>query len=312
MLALKEKLSLIDSLVEPGSKIAFFGYPTYLNIGDLLILEGTERFFACRNYSVTHRFSDKLCQELIPRNKLPELPAGTTLLLQGGGNFGDLYGSHQPSRQAVVERYPNHRVVLLPQTAYFQEPQILQASANLFRKHPDLHLLARDPKTAELFMDFSPNVYLCPDMAHMLWDFFPRNFKTDGGTLFLLRADTEAADWQQELDCPEKLDWPDLCTDRERSFSKKRIKRFEELNAQARWPWLPTLWLWRRCYRKVVARAVQRFLRHESVFTSRLHGHLLACLLGMSNTLLDNSYGKNRSYFQHWTRTVPGTQFLAP
>lgn len=41
------------------------------------------------------------------------------------------------------------------------------------------------------------------------------------------------------------------------------------------------------------------------VVTDRLHGHILSCLLGKPHVLLDNSYGKNGSFFKSWESDLP-------
>ena len=309
MQRLKERLAVIDQVVPPGSEIAFFGYPTYLNIGDLLIEQGTELFFRSRKYRVRARYSDKYCWQLLQRGRLPKLPHSVIIVLQGGGNFGDLYGMHQPTREALVKAYPGNRIVLLPQTAHFESQEKLRNSAACFRGHNDLHLFARDGRTADLLSAFSEKVQLCPDMAHMLWDMLPRH---SGGNdpLYLMRADDEAGSWQQSIHCPKSLDWKDLCTEQDVFVSKKRIKQWESFNASAPIPLLPTRWYWGRYARRLVGRAVTLFLAHDSVTTSRMHGHILACLLGMPNRLVDNSYGKNRRYFESWTSSVPGSALL--
>lgn len=309
MQGLKERLSVIDAVAPVGSEIAFFGYPTYLNIGDLLIERGTELFFSSRKYKVRARYSDKYCWQLLQRGALPKLPDNVIVVLQGGGNFGDLYGMHQPTREAIIQTYPHNRIVLLPQTAFFQSQENLQNAAAIFGGHKDLHLFARDAETAALLKGFSDHVQLSPDMAHMLWGQLPKHF---GGTapLYLMRLDGEAPSWQGLMNCPKSLDWKDICTEHEVFVSKQRIKQWESLNARAPLPFLPTHWYWTRYAQRLVRRAIALFLAHDSVTTSRMHGHILACLLGMPNTLLDNSYGKNRRYFETWTSNVPGTALL--
>jgi pyruvyl transferase EpsO len=37
------------------------------------------------------------------------------------------------------------------------------------------------------------------------------------------------------------------------------------------------------------------------VVTDRLHGHILSVLLGIPHVVLDNSYGKVRSFYETWT-----------
>jgi pyruvyl transferase EpsO len=39
------------------------------------------------------------------------------------------------------------------------------------------------------------------------------------------------------------------------------------------------------------------------VITDRLHGHILSLLLGIPHVLLDNSYGKVRSFYESWTKS---------
>jgi exopolysaccharide biosynthesis predicted pyruvyltransferase EpsI len=47
------------------------------------------------------------------------------------------------------------------------------------------------------------------------------------------------------------------------------------------------------------------------VVTDRLHGHILCLLLGIPHIVLDNSYGKLRSFDETWTRTSTLTHWAA-
>ena len=40
--------------------------------------------------------------------------------------------------------------------------------------------------------------------------------------------------------------------------------------------------------------------------TDKLHGHLLAALLGIPHVVLDNSYGKVSGTLEAWTAGLPG------
>jgi pyruvyl transferase EpsO len=148
-------------------------------------------------------------------------------------------------------------------------------------------------------------------MAHMLWGEWPA-YSQGAGCLYLMRSDGEAPFWQGDLEFPRTCDWKDLCTDWDLFVSKRRMRQWEIWNASAPFPVLPTRWYWNRHARKLVGRAVALFSAHASVTTSRLHGHLLACLLGKPNTLFDNSYGKNLNYHDTWTFRVKGVKLGAP
>ena len=54
-----------------------------------------------------------------------------------------------------------------------------------------------------------------------------------------------------------------------------------------------------------IGHMVAEFSRYSHVTSSRLHAHILSTLMGIPNTLIDNSYGKNSSYFEAWTHCIP-------
>jgi pyruvyl transferase EpsO len=53
-----------------------------------------------------------------------------------------------------------------------------------------------------------------------------------------------------------------------------------------------------------------QFRSHSAVLTNRLHGHILAVLLGIPHIFWPNSYHKNQSFYQTWTHIVPFCQFI--
>ena len=53
---------------------------------------------------------------------------------------------------------------------------------------------------------------------------------------------------------------------------------------------------------KLCHRAAEYFNQYAEIETNRLHGHILSCLLTKKNTVIDNSYGKNFTYLEQWTK----------
>jgi pyruvyl transferase EpsO len=49
--------------------------------------------------------------------------------------------------------------------------------------------------------------------------------------------------------------------------------------------------------------------KYNKIYTTRLHGAILCCLLGKPFVLFDNSYGKNRSFFETWLSDLDGAEF---
>ncbi len=92
--------------------------PDQPNVGDQLIYEGEMAFLQRFNYKLIYEAADKYEEH----NKIPE---DCTILFHGGGNFGDLYRSHQKSRLGVIEKFCNHKIIIFPQTVYYRNIQNL-------------------------------------------------------------------------------------------------------------------------------------------------------------------------------------------
>ncbi|WP_026871629.1 polysaccharide pyruvyl transferase family protein [Inquilinus limosus] len=305
---LKDRLSVIDKYIEPGSKVIYIDYPMHLNVGDILILKGTEAFFKDRKYDVVGRYSTFGFPE--DADRFPQISKDTTIVLHGGGNFGDIYQSHQVLRRKVVEHYPDNRIVVFPQTLFFSDETELRRTAEVFSRHRDLHFFARDQRTYDVFRrEFSNTVEMCPDMAHFLWRSFP--VKTYGAaaaklkTLWMIRRDVEQSDLPEQFrgTVERAVDWEDLCTGPDR-FLTRLILKADRINARVGRKRFPTDIAWYRFTDALVARLNRQILQHDRIVTSRMHGHILGCLLGMKTTLLDNSYGKNSTYYRAWTNRV--------
>ena len=162
MYVLKAKLVKILDFIEDKNDVIFVDYPIYHNVGDLLIMLGTLEFFKNNKINVRlHLSASNLNLSKVVSSK-------TTIICQGGGNFGDLYHTHQNVRELLVRSFPNNKIIILPQTAFFNSMENQKKSQELFNQHNDIVMFARDEKTHEIFKQFSEKAYLMPDMAHEL------------------------------------------------------------------------------------------------------------------------------------------------
>ncbi|MBP2167480.1 pyruvyl transferase EpsO [Erwinia toletana] len=304
---------MIDSVVPRGSKVVYLDIPLHLNVGDLLIYKGTEQFFKEQNYKVLARRTDKSSLKYVEETR--SLPADTIILLHGGGNFGDLYVHHQRLREAVVKKFPNNKVVFLPQTLHFEDHDELVKSGNIIRSHKDLTIFCRDERSFKIFKEhFCDNVVMCPDMAHALWGVFPNQERASvpNETLWMIRKDIEGGKVSGDIDLPsanEYEDWEDICSDKDRKMLKM-LERTERINKTFSSGLIGTSSIWENYTDKLVTRVNNYFMSYDTVVTSRMHGHILCCLLGVKTKLLDNSYGKNSGYYQAWTKDVPECELI--
>jgi hypothetical protein len=309
LISLKQELKKIVELINKEDAF-YFDYPMHLNVGDLLIYAGTEAFF--KEYNINIRL--RRCLQTFDINEVKRnITKNTTIICHGGGNLGDLYPLLQKLREELVINFPNNRIILLPQTGYFSNQDEMKKSAAIFSAHKDCHLFARDLPTLELLKNFSDKVILCPDMAHQLYGEFPLKNKVESlekNKLYFLRKDIEASQLEKNIESTLSAsavvkDWDDIVTSNDimyaRIYSKlARISNISHLSIFKD----KINDLWYKHTLNIIERARNEFMKYDLVVTSRLHGHIFSCLLGIPNQVCDNSYGKNLGYYNQWTKDI--------
>lgn len=292
--------------------VVFLDYPVYNNVGDLLIMLGTRAFIRRHGLGLgmaAHHGN-------LPPRARAGIPKGATILMQGGGNFGDLHPNHQPFRERVLGEYPDHKVVVLPQTLHWRDPDGMARFAATHGRHQDFTLLVRDRPSLELGRRHlgEGRVHLFPDMAHQLWpelhDDPARRPPTAASTLLFIRDDAESGavpdllkaraarfvDWQQVVPPSLRL--------QSRAFTAlARVEAGLGRNLGLAEPYF-------RQARARVGEIVARLDPHDLWVTSRLHTMILGFLLGKPLVVVDNSYGKLGGYLEAFGQHLRPTTLL--
>lgn len=305
MYALKNELLKILDFIEDKEDVVFVDYPLHHNIGDLLILLGTISFFENNSLNVkSHLSTYNTNIELLSKQITPK----TTILCHGGGNFGDIYPIHQNLREQIIESFPNNRVIILPQTACFNSIESQDKSQGVFKKHDNIVMFARDKKTHEMFKQFSNKAYLMPDMAHELYGTLPKS-NTLAGKFYFLRNDIEKTPLpvklQQKVQNQDYYDWSDLL-DKTDSLAAYAVMKMIRVNSKLKSNILDEMIfkVWKAHTKALTLRMAKKFSIYNRVITSRLHGHILSCLVDVPSVIIDNSYGKNTAYYELWTERL--------
>jgi len=293
---LKGRLSGLLSFLPVERPLVYLDYPVHLNFGDLLIMKGTEQFFADCGHRIEARAAYmNFCDSLKGR-----ITGDTIIVMHGGGNFGDLYPVHQRFREQIVRQFPDNRIVVLPQSVYFSCAGALEQSAEVFRAHGDVVLCLRDHASVRrVGTRFTHNTVLMPDMAHQLWHGLDPEPIANGRTLALMRRDLEMS--QDQARCAQvsdPKDWLDFiprwsC----RIFG--RILRLHELEGRYGRR-LGAQRVWFRYSDILHTHMEKQFRAYGEVVTSRLHGMIFAALLDKPVCYADNSYGKLTGYANTW------------
>lgn len=257
--------------VGPGDPYALVDFPDHANVGDSAIwlgeiamlrgITGHEPAYV----STWHDFDAEAFRRACPTG---------TLFLHGGGNLGDIWPHHQQFREHILATVRDRAVVQLPQSIHFRNPDGVARFAGLATEHPDFTLYVRDrPSLDFASARLSCPTHLAPDSAFALGH--QSRAPADCDVLMLLRTDDERRDHATMPSAGNTMvDWLEDDPDLPRAFTSQ---------ARAR-----------------VDRGLRLLSRGRVIVTDRLHGHILADLLGIPHVVLDNDYGKIAAYLAAW------------
>ncbi len=172
-------------------KIILMGSPEYNNIGDSAIAFATKKF-------VEKEVSDKSFYEFTENDILfniyklkKHIKKDDILLLQGGGNFSNLYPDQEIVRKKIVDNFDNNKIIVMPQTLYYTDNYELPK----YYDSDKIFFFARESKSFDYLKKHKKkNVFLCPDIVMSLIDNEEYSFSKSNNfkkCLICLRNDLE-------------------------------------------------------------------------------------------------------------------------
>lgn len=325
----------ITPLTQGYHSCVYLDLPYHTNLGDLLIWMGTECFIREHHLHCTYRNSEET-------NHNDIIKEGQLIFLHGGGNFGDVWRSHQETRLNIIQRYHNHRIIMLPQTVWYDDTDLLNHDVSICAEHSDLYICARDRWSYDfLCKHFKNNILLVPDMAYCIPT--QKIMVADKRTLYVERNDHELSSTVLPIDLPtpfDKRDWPTLGDDAKRfakfyqwSMPRKLLALCfnTETIAINRFVHDWYLYVWLLNWNKKIGYRLDRFIncwmyRHllgsvwqigtdflaayKNVYSTRLHVCILSSLMQRSCELIDNNYGKNSNFYHTWLSDIKAIHLL--
>lgn len=286
-----------------GKKCILLDAPYYHNIGDVLIWTGVQCFMKDNGIQCLYTASYETCT-------FPKIDQNVTVLFNGGGNLGDLYHEHMDFLISITEHYPSNRIVVLPQTVYYKDVNQADCDFSKLQQHSDFYICARDHKVYQQLCNyFGQNTLVLPDMAFCISSQRLSPYKKEQvkGKLIIKRDDCEKGAANVSID-GDISDWPVF----EHSFRKSTFvnKLFKRLS-DAKLPLLSNvfnrLWNWyaSKFFNEMMIREGVEFISpYMCVETARLHGCILSILLGKEIVLVNNSYGKNKNFYDSWLKDL--------
>ncbi len=186
------------------------------------------------------------------------------VFLHSGGNLGDKGLWSENARRLVIQNLPENKIISLPQTIFFSDSDTgreeLRRSRDIYGRHKDLVLLARDERSFSLVKEYFPGcrVGLAPDFVLSLGSSPPEAPRGEK-ILLCLRSDPESV-----------LD----------DVAKRALERFLDGTGRG-WDYCDTTItrdIAPEDREKELERMLDTFSRYRLAITDRLHG-IIFCVL---------------------------------
>ncbi len=273
-------------------RLVLLNTPGYHNLGDHAIAMAERTFLKTRHKNRVIEIPDDICRHCM--NDISEhIAEKDILLLTGGGYMGSLWPRSNDIVHSVIERFPNNRIIVLPQSAHYASGEegetALERAKTLCNSHRGLMLCARDRETYQDFGRYFPSCrrLLVPDMAlSTRWPVVHMR----SGIGICLRSDKEG-----------------ILTDDE---AKRIVGIACGLDGNARPLSQTAEWFPGQNNETAVLDKLREYSACRCVITDRLHGMVFSVITGTPCIVIDNVYGKNRALYETWLRGMPSVHFV--
>lgn len=304
--------NVLAQILTPGEPVALVNFPNHGNAGDDALWLGAHAALRRLGCAVVYECTPPSFSHQALAGAHPEGP----VLLNGGGNFGDLFAPQQQLREHLLAELRDRRLIQLPQSIHFRDDRNFERVRRLVAAHGNFTLLLREQPSFEIASRFQCPRLLCPDLALSLGA-LSRPVAASQPLLWLQRhrgspeyrdpgpvpAAVEPVEWLASLP-DDEASWDDQlssCLALNRQLTAQLAMDPESAETQwstlaATFKPLATAWM---------DRGLRLLSRGEVVVTERLHGHLLCVQLGIPHVVLDNAYGKCRATWDTWTSAHP-------
>lgn len=214
-------------------------------------------------------------------------PSNCLVFVHGGGFLGSLWPEEESRFRKILEAFRGHRIVVLPQTAYFDEAdggKCRKESRRFYEKHPNLTICARERMSFDTLTSMldGVDVRLVPDSVLTLRTQGVSPGESDRkGVLLCLRSDKERVLGESDAAGIEKQI--------KEALGPVSITHTDMIAKGVVRPG-------RR--RALVEGKLREFAGAKLVVTDRLHGMIFAALVGTPCIALGNCSGKVKAVYR--------------
>eukprot|EP00095_Tigriopus_kingsejongensis_P005631 maker-scaffold335_size202896-snap-gene-1.26 protein:Tk05631 transcript:maker-scaffold335_size202896-snap-gene-1.26-mRNA-1 annotation:"hypothetical protein LOTGIDRAFT_173601" len=278
--------NIFQELLGPFAYAIIFDLADYENKGDPAIALGEIILLKKLGVQLLYYCKTSECSEMNIQTAYQKFkdvsPHEMVILLQGGGNLFS-YEFVDIIRERVIERFKDHKILIFPQSIWLRYPDYkLDHYRRVYNSHPELTILLRDRVSYAIGEQMLPGctLILCPDLAFQIGT-VPRVVPATFDILWQKRDDDEGLGYSVPK-IPDHIschvgDWREWLTPKTAGMEH----------------------IWHLTFN-----GLQFLQRGKVIITDRLHGHILATLLGIPHVIVNNNYGKVLNYHRSWTRSL--------
>ncbi len=264
--------------------------PEHENVGDHAIALSETRFLEAMGLPFREVTSHQIA--VLESKGLLGIFNGSTIVANGGGYLGTLWFSSEQMLRELIRSNPKSKIVLLPNTIYYEASawgqEEKRKSVEIYNRHEDLTLFAREQNSYEQMKALYKNVHLVPDMVLTME--FGQSPWARKGCAVCLRNDCEKT-------MPE--DQQMLLEQTVRKYFGNQVKQTDMVQTH----WVPVS---RR--QQTVEEKIQEFQKVQLVITDRLHGMVLCAISNTPCIVFGSKSHKVRGTYD-WIRHLPYIRF---
>ncbi len=152
----------LSEVLDGAQSVALVNFPNHGNPGDPAIWLGTLRVLERLGCRVRYQSNYASFDATALGRAHPTGP----VLINGGGNFGDMYAGQQGLREQLFRELRHRRIVQLPQSIHFRDEMNAERVGQLITAHGNVTLMLREQASLDRARGlFDAEVVSCPDMA---------------------------------------------------------------------------------------------------------------------------------------------------
>lgn len=270
----KEIYAVILKTKTRKKRIFLMYTPVHSNMGDHAIRRGELQFFGkCFSECKLIEINESLVKSNKIKNKINK---NDLLAINGGGFLGDLWMKPENDFKAIIQSFPNNKIIAMPNTAYYSDTEsgrkLLEEDRGFYAEHKNVIFFLRDKRSYDLMTELvgSERCRYFPDMALMLKPEF--NLQREN-ILLCTRGDHETVHGKDEFEAVkaelENHGYTVSYTDTVKSVGEKFAYD-------------------RKLRDKYMDSVLREFASAKLVVTERLHGMILSAITGTPCLAVDN------------------------